>query len=112
MHWGHATSTDMIKWQEQPIAIYPDELGYIFSGSAVVDTHNTSGFGKDGQVPIIAIFTYHDPKGEKEGRNNFQTQGIAYSLDEGMTWTKYELNPVIENPGSKDFRDPKVTWDQ
>ena len=112
MHWGHAISKDMITWDEQPIALYPDDLGLIFSGSAVVDKKNTSGFGKDNIAPVVAIFTYHDLKGEKDGKIDFQTQGIAYSLDEGMTWTKYENNPVIFNPGIKDFRDPKVIWDE
>lgn len=111
MHWGHATSKDMITWEEQNIALYPDEKGYIFSGSAVVDRNNTSGFGKDGQVPVVAIFTYHDPEGEENNEIDYQSQAIAYSLDEGMTWTKYAGNPVIPNPGIKDFRDPKVTWD-
>jgi len=110
MHWGHATSTDLIHWQEQPIALYPDSLGYIFSGSAVADINNTSGFGKDGKVPMVAIFTHHDPAGEKAGKNDFQNQSIAYSLDEGKTWTKYSGNPVMKNPGIKDFRDPKVSW--
>jgi levanase/fructan beta-fructosidase len=111
MHWGHAVSTDMVQWRELPIALEPDEKGYIFSGSAVVDMENTSGFGDGSTPPIIAMFTYHDPVGEKEGREDFQTQAIAYSLDEGTTWTKYEGNPVIDNPGIKDFRDPKITWD-
>jgi fructan beta-fructosidase len=110
MHWGHATSEDLIHWKELPIALYPDDLGYIFSGSAVVDSNNTSGFGKDGKIPLIAIFTHHDPKGEKAGANNFQNQSIAYSLDGGNTWTKYADNPVLKNPGIKDFRDPKVMW--
>ncbi|MGZ3922530.1 MAG: glycoside hydrolase family 32 protein [Flavisolibacter sp.] len=110
MHWGHATSKDLIHWQEQPIALYPDSLGYIFSGSAVLDVNNTSGFGKKGQAPLVAIFTHHEPKGARAGANNYQTQSIAYSLDEGKTWTKYEGNPVLKNPGSKDFRDPKVSW--
>ncbi|WP_299129748.1 glycoside hydrolase family 32 protein [uncultured Winogradskyella sp.] len=110
MHWGHATSKDLIQWEEQPIALYPDELGLIFSGSAVVDKDNTSGFGKDGVTPVVAIYTYHNMDGEKAGDIDFQTQGIAYSLDEGMTWTKYSDNPVIKNPGIKDFRDPKVIW--
>lgn len=110
MHWGHATSKDLIHWAEQPIAIYPDSLGYIFSGSAVVDINNTSGFGKNGKVPLVAIFTQHDPKGEKAGKNNFQNQSIAYSLDEGKTWVKYSGNPVLNNPGITDFRDPKVMW--
>lgn len=110
MHWGHATSTDMIHWKQQPIALYPDSLGYIFSGSAVVDVNNTSGFGKNGKVPLVAIFTQHDPHGEKAGTMNFQNQSIAYSLDDGKTWTKYKLNPVLKNSGIKDFRDPKVSW--
>jgi fructan beta-fructosidase len=110
MHWGHATSKDLIHWKQQPIALYPDKLGYIFSGSAVVDVNNTSGFGKKGQVPMVAIFTHHDPVGEKANTDNFQNQSIAYSLDEGKTWTKYAGNPVVKNPGIRDFRDPKVSW--
>lgn len=110
MHWGHATSKDLVHWQEQPIALFPDSLGYIFSGSAVADINNTSGFGKDGKAPLVAIFTHHDPKGEKEGRNDFQNQSLAYSLDDGKSWTKYAGNPVLKNPGITDFRDPKVMW--
>jgi fructan beta-fructosidase len=110
MHWGHAISTDMMHWQHQPIALYPDSLGYIFSGSAVADVNNTSGFGKDGKMPLVAIFTHHDPKGEKAHTSTYQNQSIAYSLDDGKTWTKYANNPVIKNPGIKDFRDPKVSW--
>ena len=110
MHWGHAESKDMIHWKELPIALYPDSLGYIFSGSAVVDSNNTSGFGKNGKAPLVAIFTHHDPKGEKAGRNDFQNESLAYSLDEGNTWTKYAGNPVLKNPGIRDFRDPKVMW--
>jgi fructan beta-fructosidase len=110
MHWGHAISKDLVHWKQLPIALYPDSLGYIFSGSAVVDYNNTSGFGKDGKVPLVAIFTHHDPKGEKAGRNDFQNESLAYSLDEGNTWTKYSGNPVLKNPGIRDFRDPKVSW--
>ncbi|MGN6616511.1 MAG: glycoside hydrolase family 32 protein [Ilyomonas sp.] len=110
MHWGHATSTDLIHWTQQPIALYPDSLGYIFSGSAVVDKTNTSGFGKDGKIPLVAIFTHHDPKGEREHRNDYQNQSLAYSLDNGKTWIKYAGNPVLKNPGITDFRDPKVMW--
>ena len=112
MHWGHATSPDMIHWTEQPIALYPDSLGLIFSGSAVVDKNNTSGFGKGGKKPLVAIYTSHDQKGEKEGKKNFQNQSIAYSLDKGKTWTKYSSNPVLKNPGITDFRDPKVSWNE
>ena len=110
MHWGHAESKDLIHWTQLPIALYPDSLGYIFSGSAVVDSNNTSGFGKKGKVPLVAIFTHHDPKGEKEGKDNFQNQSLAFSLDNGTTWTKYSGNPVLKNPGITDFRDPKVMW--
>src|SRR5690606_13223753 len=110
MHWGHATSTDLVHWKHQPIALYPDSLGYIFSGSAVVDSNNTSGFGKDGRIPLVAIFTHHDPKAREAGKNNYENQSIAYSLDSGKTWTKYAHNPVVRNPGIVDFRDPKVTW--
>ena len=110
MHWGHTTSRDMVHWQEQPIALYPDSLGYIFSGSAVVDVNNTSGFGKKGRTPLVAIFTHHNPKLEKQNPQKTQSQSLAYSLDEGKTWTKYAGNPVLPNPGITDFRDPKVRW--
>jgi fructan beta-fructosidase len=110
MHWGHAISKDLMHWEHLPIALYPDSLGYIFSGSAVVDENNTSGFGKNGEIPLVAIFTYHNMAGEKAGKTDYQTQGIAYSLDKGRTWTKYAQNPVIKNPNIRDFRDPKVSW--
>lgn len=110
MHWGHATSKDLVHWEHQPIALFPDRLGTIFSGSIVVDHNNTSGFGQNGKVPVVAIYTQHDQEGADKGKIDFQTQGIAYSLDEGYTWTKYESNPVLKNPGIRDFRDPKVFW--
>ncbi len=110
MHWGHATSTNLMNWKHQPIALYPDSLGMIFSGSAVVDKNNTSGFGKNGQVPLVAIFTQHDEAAMKKGSKSFQNQSIAYSLDEGKTWIKYKNNPVLRSPGLVDFRDPKVSW--
>lgn len=110
MHWGHAVSRDMIHWEHLPIALYPDSLGYIFSGSAVFDKNNTSGLGTNENPPLVAIFTYHDADMEKKGSELFQTQGIAYSVDKGRTWTKYSGNPVLPNPGIRDFRDPKVLW--
>ena len=110
MHWGHATSKDLVHWEHRPIALFPDSLGYIFSGSAVLDSFNTSGFGREGKSPLVAIFTHHDPQGEKADTKTFQNQSIAYSLDEGKTWTKYAANPVLKNPGIRDFRDPKVSW--
>ncbi|REJ06502.1 glycoside hydrolase family 32 protein [Halobacillus trueperi] len=100
MHWGHAVSRDLLHWEHLPIALYPDENGQIFSGSAVVDEENTSGL-QEGETPVmIALFTHH-----QEGH---ETQSIAYSKDKGRSWTKYPHNPVIENPGLKDFRDPKM----
>ena len=110
MHWGHTTSNDLVHWQQQPIAMYPDSLGYIFSGSVVVDVNNTSGLGKNGQTPLVAIFTHHNPKLEKAKTDKHEYQSLAYSLDEGKTWTKYAGNPVLPNPGITDFRDPKVRW--
>jgi fructan beta-fructosidase len=110
MHWGHAVSNDLVHWEHLPIALYPDSLGMIFSGGAVVDEKNTSGFGTAENPPLVAIYTYHKAEMEKQGRNDYQTQGLAYSIDNGRTWTKYENNPVIKNPGFKDFRDPKFFW--
>lgn len=107
MHWGHAVSKDLIHWEEQKIALYPDRLGTIFSGSAVIDKENAAGFGKNA---MIAIYTSHNHILEQEGVDTFQTQSIAYSLDEGETWIKYKNNPVLRNPGNRDFRDPKVFW--
>ena len=110
MHWGHAVSKDLVHWKQLPIALFPDKLGYIFSGSVVIDENNTSGFGSKDKPAMVAIFTHHNPKGEKSGSSTFQNQSLAYSLDEGTTWTKYAGNPVLKNPGIKDFRDPKVFW--
>lgn len=110
MHWGHAISRDLVHWHHLPVALEPDSLGYIFSGSAVVDRANTSGLGSDSIPPLVAIYTQHDPEGEQAGRNDFQTQSIAYSTDAGLTWTPYAKNPVLLNPGVSDFRDPKVFW--
>lgn len=98
MHWGHAVSTDLTSWTYLPVAIAPDTLGDIFSGSAVVDVNNTAGFGKNA---IVAVYTANGKK---------QQQCIAYSTDKGRTFIKYSGNPVIPNPGIADFRDPKVSW--
>jgi fructan beta-fructosidase len=110
MHWGHAISKDMVHWQNLPIALYPDAHGSIFSGSAVNDRNNTSGLGTADHPPLVAIYTNHDAAIEKAGGIEFQNESIAYSLDKGRTWTKYPHNPVLKNPGSRDFRDPKVSW--
>jgi fructan beta-fructosidase len=103
MHWGHAVSTDLVHWQELPIALQPDDKGDIYSGSAVVDANNTSGLFPPGTGGLVAVFTYHS----QDGR---ESQAIAHSTDRGRTWTKFAGNPVIPNPGVKDFRDPKVFW--
>lgn len=95
MHWGHATSTDLIHWEQHPIALFPDEYGYMFSGSIVVDEKNTAGFGEGA---FVAVYTSTHPS---------QAQSLAYSLDKGMTWHKYGA-PVLYGEG--DFRDPKVFW--
>src|SRR4030095_8245871 len=63
MHWGHAVSRDLIHWENLPIALAPDSLGYIFSGSAVFDKHNSTGLGTESNPPLVAMFTYHDPTG-------------------------------------------------
>ena len=110
MHWGHATSPNLVDWSHKPIALYPDELGYIFSGSAVLDDRNTSGLGAANKPPLVAIFTHHDPLKAKAKQIDVETQSIAYSNDSGETWTKYDQNPVLENPAIRDFRDPKVRW--
>ncbi len=111
MHWGHAVSKDLVHWQHLPIALYPDTLGYIFSGSAVVDVNNTSGFGKKGgESPLVAIYTSHNMDNERNKRLDVERQSIAYSLDKGRTWKKYEKNPVLKNTVHRDFRDPKVFW--
>lgn len=107
MHWGHAVSRDLVTWEELDIALAPDEHGAIFSGSAVVDWNNTTGFF-DGEPGLVAIFTHHIEA--EDGRPQVQTQSLAYSKDKGRTWTKYEGNPVLSEASLPDFRDPKVFW--
>ncbi len=105
MHWGHAVSRDLVHWNQLPEALYPDHLGTMFSGSAVIDYDNTAGYNKGNTPAMIAFFTAAGP--EK------QVQGMAYSLDKGRTWTKYDKNPLIDSKAkwnSQDTRDPKVFW--
>ncbi|MGC5774571.1 glycoside hydrolase family 32 protein [Paenibacillus pabuli] len=106
MHWGHAVTKDLVNWEELPVALAPDEHGTIFSGSAVVDWNNTSGFFED-EPGLVAIFTHHL---EVENNHPIQRQSLAYSKDSGRTWIKYEGNPVLEDRSFVDFRDPKVFW--
>lgn len=107
-HWGHAVSTDLVHWTELGDAIYPDELGTIFSGSGVVDWNNTTGFQSGDEPPLVFAYTSagsvnHWSKGK------LFTQSIAYSNDRGRTFTKYAGNPVQENI-TKINRDPKAIW--
>ena len=104
MSWGHAVGTDLVHWQELPVAIAEDPDYMIFSGSVVVDADNSSGFGVPGRTPLVAIYT-----GSQRGSARIQNQQLAYSLDRGRTWTKYPANPVLDL-GLREFRDPKVFW--
>ncbi len=104
MSWGHAVSSDLFTWEHLPVAIACTDTTGMFSGSAVVDHTNSSGFGSLENPPMVAIYTVHF------NDESNQSQHIAYSLDEGVTWVKYADNPVLDL-GMKDFRDPKVTWE-
>jgi fructan beta-fructosidase len=105
MNWGHAVSEDLIHWQHRRPAIMSDAdgHGYIFSGCAVVDWHNTTGLQDGEHPPLVALFTHSN-------RYDQQKQSAAYSLDGGDNWHVYSKNPIIENPNIPDFRDPKVIW--
>jgi fructan beta-fructosidase len=98
MHWGHAVSRDLVVWEHLPIALEPDELGTVFSGSVVVDRDGTAGYGRD---VLLAFYTHH--------REVNRGQGLAYSRDAGRTWAKHPANPLLLRPDTgPDFRDPKV----
>ena len=99
MNWGHSTSRDLIHWTYEGVPIQPDALGVIYSGCCVVDKDNVAGFGKNA---VIAFYT---------SAGTSQTQSIAYSLDNGKTFTKYAGNPIVTS-NVPDFRDPKVFWNE
>ena len=110
MHWGHAVSTDLIHWKEIGEALYPDELGTMFSGTATIDVNNTAGFQTGEEPPIIAAYTAHK---NLENGDAIETQCIAYSNDRGRTFTKYEGNPVVDSKSkwnTRHTRDPKIFW--
>jgi fructan beta-fructosidase len=121
MSWGHSMSKDLLHWKKLPIALKEDkkmngdDSTMIFSGSAVSDKDNTSGFGDSKHKPMVAIYTSFVHKGRRDGNTeppkNIQSQSIAYSTDNGITWTKYNENPVLDIH-SPDYRDPKVFWYQ
>jgi fructan beta-fructosidase len=100
MTWGHAVSRDLVHWQELPNALYPDQHGTMYSGSAVVDWNNTTGFQTGKEKPLVTMFTAAGPS---------YTQGLAFSNDRGRTWTKYENNPVLQQIATAN-RDPKMVW--
>ena len=107
MSWGHAVSRDLLHWQQLPVAL-PEENGVmIFTGSTVVDEHNSSGFCAQSKPCLVAVYTGHTP--ETKTTPALQTQNLAYSNDHGRNWTKYSANPVL-NLNMSDFRDPKVFW--
>lgn len=100
MSWGHSTSTDLIHWEHQPLALEPDAIGTVFSGSAVIDNEGTAGFGKGA---VVAMYTSAELMG--------QSQSLAYSTDNGQTFTKYNGNPII-TASVPDFRDPHFFWNE
>ncbi|KAL2783842.1 glycosyl hydrolase [Aspergillus keveii] len=127
LSWGHATSKDLMHWTEQPVALlargFPGNVTEMFfSGTVVIDEANTSGFGRKGKVPWVAMYTSYYPVEQvlpsgKHVLKDVQAQSIAYSLDKGMTWTTYDAqNPVIAEPPTpyqdlyKEFRDPGIFW--
>lgn len=103
MSWGHAVSPDLVRWTHLPIALEFTGTEYVFSGSVVVDHVNTSGLGRDGAPPMVALYTNYDPATKR------QAQAVAWSNDRGITWQRHPDNPVLDI-GSTDFRDPKVFW--
>lgn len=107
LSWGHATSTDLVTWTEHDIAIRYTDEEMVFSGSAVADVHNTAGFAGAGETALVAVFTSARPP--QDGQPGSQAQSLAYSVDSGVTWTRYAGNPVLDI-GSDEFRDPKVFW--
>ena len=104
MHWGHSRSRDLIHWEHLPPALARDTMGHIFSGSAILDREGRAGFGKNA---ILAYYTAHKIR---EGKQ-WQAQCLAYSTDDGLSYTKYKGNPILTpSDGISDFRDPKVFW--
>ena len=108
MHWGHAISDDMIHWKEQDIALFPDETGAMYSGSAIEDTHNVTGLQSGDQPPMLLFYTAAGDRG-LIANGKKRTQCLAYSNDGGKSFKKYAYNPVIDHVVSYN-RDPKIVW--
>ncbi|WP_278183024.1 glycoside hydrolase family 32 protein [Vibrio misgurnus] len=110
MHWGHAISKDLVNWKHNPIALAPDQHGYMFSGSAIIDNKNVSGlFDQESENNLILYYTASMPR-HQICPEDLQTQCLAFSKDGGQTWDKYEKNPILPNPDLLCYRDPKVVW--
>ena len=108
MSWGHAVSSDLVHWKELDVALRATDRYAVFSGSAVVDSRNTTGFGRNGKPAMVAVWTRHETVGGKQK----QSQSLAYSTDRGRTWSLYNGGAPVLDIGAKDFRDPKVFWDE
>lgn len=108
MHWGHAVSRDLVHWTEVGVALYPDDMGTMFSGSGVVDAQNTSGFKTGEEDPLVLFYTAAGGTSARSQGKRF-VQCLAYSVDGGKTWRKYEGNPVVDHIAGEN-RDPKVVW--
>ena len=112
INWGHAISTDLIHWEQLPVAISPESsTAQVLSGSVVADIQNTSGLGSKANPALITFYTIHDPAKADNNKKSNNTIELSYSLDRGRTWTK-QNKPVLKNSDAPVFRNPKVSWNK